>query len=72
MNTYILTEGRNFKIFLKENYAIALDSCYLFTKKMLNKEFNLILIVFIEFAFYRYEHEYTYRRKKFQNIPERK
>ena len=26
MNTYILTEGRNFKIFLKENYAIALDS----------------------------------------------
>ena len=32
MNTY--TEvGMSFKTFLKENYAIALDSCYLFTKK---------------------------------------
>ena len=33
MNTYmyILTEGgRSFKTF-KENYAVALDSCYLFT-----------------------------------------
>ena len=29
---YILTEGgRSFKTLLKENYAIALDSCYLFT-----------------------------------------
>ena len=25
-------KGRNFKSFLKENYAIALNSCYLFTK----------------------------------------
>ena len=33
INTYILTEGRNFKTFLKENYASALDSCYMFTKK---------------------------------------
>ena len=31
MNMYILTEGRNFKTLLKENYAIALDSCYLLT-----------------------------------------
>ena len=31
INTYILTEGRNFKRFLKENYAIVLSSCYLFT-----------------------------------------
>ena len=30
-NTYILTEGRDFKTFVKENYAIALHSCYLFT-----------------------------------------
>ena len=31
---HILTEGSgNFKTFLKENYAIALDSCFLFTKK---------------------------------------
>ena len=27
MNRYILTEGRNSKIFSKENYAVALDSC---------------------------------------------
>ena len=34
INSNILTEGgRNFKIFLKENYAIALDSYHLFTKK---------------------------------------
>ena len=30
MNTYILTERRNFKTFWKENYAIGLNSCYLF------------------------------------------
>ena len=31
---HILREGSgNFKTFLKENYAIALDSCFLFTKK---------------------------------------
>ena len=29
MNTYRLTERRNFKTFWKENYAIGLDSCYL-------------------------------------------
>ena len=29
-----VTEGsRSFKTLLKENYTIALDSCYLFTKK---------------------------------------
>ena len=33
MNTYILTEGNNFKTFLKE---LALDSYYLFAKIMLN------------------------------------
>ena len=42
MNTYILTKGRNFKTFLKENYAIALDSCYLFFKKMLNMELMVL------------------------------
>ena len=30
MNTYILTERRNFKTFWKENYAVGLDSCYVF------------------------------------------
>ena len=33
MSTYILTEGRNFKTSLKENYTVALNSCYMFTKK---------------------------------------
>ena len=33
MDTYTFTEGRNVKIYLKENYAVALDKCYLFTKK---------------------------------------
>ena len=33
MITNILTERRNFKIFLEENYLVALDNCYLFTKK---------------------------------------
>ena len=30
MNTYILTERRNFKTFWKENNVIGLNSCYLF------------------------------------------
>ena len=47
MNTNILTEGRNFKTFLKENYAIALDSCCLFTKEILNMELNIILVVLL-------------------------
>ena len=34
-------EGRSFKRLLRENFAIALDSCYFFTKKMLNMELNM-------------------------------
>ena len=30
MNTYILTERRNFKTFWTENNVIGLNSCYLF------------------------------------------
>ena len=47
---YILTEaGRSFKTLLKENYAIALDSCYLYIYyKMLSMELNMILIVLME------------------------
>ena len=46
MNTYILIEGggKSFQTFLKENYAITLDS-WLFTKNM---ELTMILIVFME------------------------
>ena len=46
---YILTEGgKSFKTLLEENYTIALDSCYLLTKKMLSVELNMILIVLME------------------------
>ena len=31
INSYILTEGRNIKTFLKESYVFALDNCYIFT-----------------------------------------
>ena len=32
----VLTESRNIKTFLKKSYAVALDSCWTFTKKMLH------------------------------------
>ena len=48
VNMYILIEGRNFKTFLKENYATAWDSCYLFTK-MLNLTILVCNIRFICF-----------------------
>ena len=50
MNMYILTEGRNFKTFSKENYAIALHSFYLFNKTMLNMKLSMMLIVLMELA----------------------
>ena len=34
MNTYILTEGKNFNVILHERFAIAFDSCYLFTEEI--------------------------------------
>ena len=58
--TFVLTSGFHwyehvFETFLGENYAIALGSCYLFTKKMLNMELNIILIVLItEFPYIRH------------------
>ena len=45
-----MTEGRNFKTFLKENYAIALNSCYLFNKKMLNMKMRMIFLVLKKFT----------------------
>ena len=54
-NIHVYTRReRNFKTSLKENYAIALDSCCLFTKKILNMELNMILIVLMEFAYIRH------------------
>ena len=47
MNTDI-TEDRNFKTFLKENYATAWDNCYIFIKKKLNMVLNKMLIVLME------------------------
>ena len=54
MNIYILIEGRNFKTFLKENYAVALGSYYIFTKKLLKVELNMMLIVLMELAHIRH------------------
>ena len=54
MLMHILTEGRNFKTFLKESFAIPLNSCYLFTKTMLNMELNMTLIMLMEFPYLRY------------------
>ena len=34
MITYVSTEGRNLKMFLKKFYAIASDSYYVFTQKI--------------------------------------
>ena len=47
-------EESNFKTFLKENCAIALGSCYLFNKKDLNMEFNMILIVHMRYTYIRH------------------
>ena len=44
VGTCILTEDRNFITLPKENYAIALDSCYLFTKKKLNMNLNMMFL----------------------------
>ena len=33
INLYILIGDRNFKAFMKENYGITLDNCYVFTKE---------------------------------------
>ena len=33
INTYIITDVINFETIMKQNYAVALDSCYMFTKK---------------------------------------
>ena len=50
MTLYIVTKEGNSKEFLKQNYVIGLDSCYLFTKKIWNMELKMILIVLIEFS----------------------
>ena len=54
MDLYICSEDRNFKTFLKKNYVITVDSCYLFIKKMLTMELNLILILLMRFGNFRH------------------
>lgn len=53
MNTYILTEGKNFNVFLHERFAIAFHSCYLFTEENLNIDSDMTLIVPREFSYIR-------------------
>ena len=49
---HILTEGGNFKTFLKEGYAVDLDSCFIYTKKNVKiAKLNMILIVLMECAY---------------------
>ena len=50
----ILIEGRSLKTFLKENYIIALDKCYLLTKNMLNMELNMMFLMLMEFAYIKH------------------
>ena len=50
----ILIEGRSLKTFLKKNYIIALDKCYLLTKNMLNMELNMMFIMLMEFAYIKH------------------
>ena len=50
MNTDILTESWNFKIFLKDNYAVTLGSCYI----LWNVELNMMLIVLMVFVYIRH------------------
>ena len=56
VNTYILTESRNFKTFLmRENYIITLDSCNLFFKKSIEHRIEHVVDsiygVFIHYTF---------------------
>ena len=56
----ILIEGRSLKTFLKENYIIALDKCYLLTKNMLNMELNMMFIMLMEFEYIK--HSWTLQK----------
>ena len=51
MNTFVFTEDRNFKTFLKENYATASGSCYAryFLKKTLDMKLKMMLMISMEF-----------------------
>ena len=54
MNSYLMTEGRNFKTFLKDNFGINLDSCYIFTKKIVEHEIeHNVSTVLMEFSYIR-------------------
>ena len=48
INSYILTENKSFKTFLEKNKTIASGSFYIFTKKMSNLDFKMMLIVRVE------------------------
>ena len=54
---YELADGRNFKTFLKENYAVALDSCDWFTKLRKNVDHGTehdVLIIPMDFTYTRH------------------
>ena len=70
MNACALTESKNFKTFLKENYTIALDSCYLPRCKK-NVELRIehdFLIVIMDFAYIRHSCRIYSRFDKYLEI----
>ena len=54
MDTYILTECRNFEAFLKENYELPRTVVRYSLKKCQTWKFNMILIVLMDFAYIRH------------------
>ena len=57
---YILTEGRNFRTFLKENYGIALEMTVIKSKMEMERELTIILIVLMQFTFLNFIEDSMY------------
>ena len=53
IKTYMLTEDSNFKTFIKEKYATALEGYYIFCLKNVEHGTEYELIMLIEFAYIR-------------------
>ena len=54
MYTYVITKGTNFKTFLKESYAIALDSCYIFPENSVEHGIENNVDSVMEFTYIKY------------------
>ena len=69
---YILTEGRNFRTFLKYNYGIALEMTVIKSKMEMEMEMELtiILIVLMQFTFLNFIEDsmYIFQFKQMVNL----